>query len=421
MTPPTAAQPSRWPRAARSRSRVTPTDDEGLARVEITLRNNTTGEHLAADGTWSTTVQAGWYRIIARSTSTGGTTTGPTRRRSTSPRAATRSPCEAVDDLGLETSSNMQGRLTIDARASRVTRRRTALINPTRHPERRDRAAPEPGRHGDRRQGRAERAGVDPGERQQPVPAGQRLARPPTFCARDAVLGDTRMGPAPPGRSRRSTCRARATTPSRRSPTTRRVSRTPRPPVRRPATRSTRVTCRRRWCRTSCSPARMRCSPTARSSISGRVEDDRQIAQAQVAIVDSAGPLHELERHLHQHQCELAYRVPQLARLAGIELQLHDPGHPGGRVPGPGARIDQHGFMTNPPAEATNITVNTPANNPPVADFTYTCAENVCSFDARIVDRREHPDVDLLVELRPGHGQRCGRRRRPTRPPAPSR
>ena len=38
-------------------------DDEELARVEIQLRNNTTGERLAADGTWNNTVQAGWYRI----------------------------------------------------------------------------------------------------------------------------------------------------------------------------------------------------------------------------------------------------------------------------------------------------------------------------------------------------------------------
>ncbi len=37
----------------------TATDDEGLHDVTITLQNNTTGEELAADGTWGTNVQRG--------------------------------------------------------------------------------------------------------------------------------------------------------------------------------------------------------------------------------------------------------------------------------------------------------------------------------------------------------------------------
>ena len=40
------------------------------------------------------------------------------------------------------------------------------------------------------------------------------------------------------------------------------------------------------------------------------------------------GPVHELERRLHQQQPELANSVPQQPGLAGLELLLHQPGDP---------------------------------------------------------------------------------------------
>ena len=82
--------------------------------------------------------------------------------------------------------------------------------------------------------------------------------------------------------------------------------------------------------------------------ISGRVLDDRQIAEAEVAVVDSLGQLHELERNVHEHQCQLAQRIPQLSWVAGIQLQLHDPGHPERRVPGPCSWHRQPRFHDEP-------------------------------------------------------------------------
>ena len=35
------------------------------------------------------------------------------------------------------------------------------------------------------------------------------------------------------------------------------------------------------------------------------------------------------------------------------------------------------------PRIATGVTVTQPSNNPPVASFTYTCNQNVCTFDGR--------------------------------------
>ena len=42
----------------------TATDDEGLANVEVSFRNSTTGESLAADGTWAVQ-SSGWFRVTA--------------------------------------------------------------------------------------------------------------------------------------------------------------------------------------------------------------------------------------------------------------------------------------------------------------------------------------------------------------------
>jgi PKD repeat protein len=44
--------------------------------------------------------------------------------------------------------------------------------------------------------------------------------------------------------------------------------------------------------------------------------------------------------------------------------------------------VDHHGFETDPPAERT-ASVTSPPNDPPVAAFTYSCDENVCTFDGR--------------------------------------
>ena len=41
----------------------TANDTDDLVNVEISLRNNTTREQLASDGTWGTDVIGGWYRI----------------------------------------------------------------------------------------------------------------------------------------------------------------------------------------------------------------------------------------------------------------------------------------------------------------------------------------------------------------------
>ena len=45
--------------------------------------------------------------------------------------------------------------------------------------------------------------------------------------------------------------------------------------------------------------------------------------------------------------------------------------------------VDVHDQVMNPHRTSTDIVVTQPSNLPPVPSFTYTCNQNVCTFDGR--------------------------------------
>jgi PKD repeat protein len=121
----------------------------------------------------------------------------------------------------------------------------------------------------------------------------------------------------------------------------------------------------------------------SRIFVSGRLEDDQQIAQAQVAIRNGAGQ--------YMSSSGTFTSTTQSWRTAF----LNSPGSPGSNFsyttpPIPSGSytvlvrgVDQHGFTTPVPSER-NVTVSAPPDNlPPVAAFTYSCTANVCTFDGR--------------------------------------
>ena len=92
----------------------TATDDEGLNFVTISLRNSTTRENLSAGCSWGVDVQAGNCRISPAS-NLSGTTYNWSYTTPFNLRAGTYSfSVQATDDLGLTTSSNDRGELTIN-------------------------------------------------------------------------------------------------------------------------------------------------------------------------------------------------------------------------------------------------------------------------------------------------------------------
>ncbi|WP_280530158.1 PKD domain-containing protein [Nocardioides dongkuii] len=114
MTPPFAANPVNVEPGGRITFAGTAADDEGLKNVEITLRNNSTGERLSADGSWGANVSAGNHRISP--VDIGGSTynwswTTPFNLTPGSYAFTVR----ATDDDDLSTSSTNQGRLTVNA------------------------------------------------------------------------------------------------------------------------------------------------------------------------------------------------------------------------------------------------------------------------------------------------------------------
>ena len=92
----------------------TASDDSSLQNVEITLRNSTTRENLGADGTWGINVAAGNHRISPVDINAPTYNWSYTTPFNLSPGTYSFT-VRATDDDGFTTSSSNQGRLTINA------------------------------------------------------------------------------------------------------------------------------------------------------------------------------------------------------------------------------------------------------------------------------------------------------------------
>jgi PKD repeat protein len=116
--------------------------------------------------------------------------------------------------------------------------------------------------------------------------------------------------------------------------------------------------------------------------VSGRAEDDQEMARVEVAVQNAQG------RYLSAAGTFVSASPSYRATF------LTSPGTPGSNfswtspVVAAGAYtvtirgVDQHGLVTtDPPVRHVSVTI--PANNPPVASFTTSCTSNVCTFDAR--------------------------------------
>ncbi len=114
MTPPFAVPTLNVEPGGRMTFAGTASDDEGLKDVEISLRNSSTGENLGNDGTWGTQVSAGNFRVSPVNIS--GSTFNWTYTTPFNLTPGTYSfTVRATDDIGLTTSSTNQGRLSINA------------------------------------------------------------------------------------------------------------------------------------------------------------------------------------------------------------------------------------------------------------------------------------------------------------------
>ena len=117
MTPPTAAPTYTVTPGGPLTFSGTANDTDDLVNVEISLRNNTTREQLAADGTWGTDVIGDWHRISPDQHQRHQLQLDLPTPFNLTPGQYSFS-VRATDEIGLTTSSTNQGRLTVNAQVA---------------------------------------------------------------------------------------------------------------------------------------------------------------------------------------------------------------------------------------------------------------------------------------------------------------
>jgi hypothetical protein len=379
------------------------TDDEGLNSVEIQLRNSTTREQLATDGSWGTDVQSGWYRISPNNLN--GSSYNWSYTTPFNLRAGTHSfSVRAVDDLGLSTSSNMQGRLTINVQVPGDVPPNATLSVTGTQPNQSDFQLDLAGTATD------DFGVASVGVSIEDQDSSRYLQPNGTLSANFALLPATLASSGPgvtsttwtlsvtvPGPGDYSVTAFAFDTADQQDPSqSGATARYPTYPNDQPPAMVENLF----------SPSNGAVFTESRILVSGRVEDDQQIAQAQVAIRNAAG--------LYMNSSGQFSGTSQSWRTAF----LNSPGSPGSNFaytspPIPAGMytvfargVDQHGFTTTPPYERT-VEVQAPAGNlPPVASFTYTCEQNVCTFDGRSSTDENAPT--LLYSWSFGNGSGSG-------------
>ncbi|MEO8425415.1 MAG: PKD domain-containing protein, partial [Actinomycetota bacterium] len=378
MIPPTAIAPLTMAPGSPVTFSGSATDDESLHDVTVSLSNSATGERLAADGTWGVNVQAGLHRIspldISGSTYNWSYTT-PFNLTSGTYSFTVR----ASDDLGLTTASSNQGRLTINVQVPgdafpNATINPTGTVNGVQV------------LHLDLAGGATDDIGVSAVRVTVRELDSSRYVQPNgTLSAAAAYLDATLGSPGatsttwtlsldlPTQGTYAVTAFAYDTSNQQNPSTSGATSRYPIYPGDLPPTVTDNLY----------SPEEGTVFTDGRIFVSGRVEDDQQIAQAQVAIRNGLG------------QYMSSTGAFTSTTVSWRSAFLNSPGSPGSNfsyttptIP-PGSYavfargIDQHGFATLVPPQR-NVTVEGFTSNlPPVANFTYSCVANVCSFDGR--------------------------------------
>ena len=377
MNPPTSTAPlTRAPGSPLTFS-GSATDDEGLNFVEITLRNSATRENLAADGTWGTDVQAGDYRIATglNGTSYNWSYTTPFNLRPGTYTFTVR----ATDDLGLTTSSANQGRLTINVQVPGDAFPNGTITPTGTQPQVQALHLDLAGAATDDIGVSAVRVTVEEQD------SGRYLQANGSLAAAYSLLNATLSSPnatstnwtlsvdLPTQGDYAVTAFAYDTSDQQDPSTTGATSRYPvypgdTPPV---------------FVDGLFSPPEGTAFTDSRIVVSGRVEDDQQIASAQVAIRNSLGQYMSSSGTFTSTTQSWRTAFLNSPGSPGSNFSYTSPAIPSGAYTVFARGVDQHGFTTLVPIER-NVTVSAPAGNlAPVASFTYSCTQNDCSFDGR--------------------------------------
>ena len=355
----------------------TAVDDANLKDVEISLRS-TNREQLASDGTWGSNVSAGWYRVSPLNvdgTSFDWTWTTPF---SLTPGQYTFS-VRATDDLGLTTSTTNQGRLTVNAQVpgdafpdGRLSFTGTDSSIEVLHLDLAGTATDDVGVQGVR----VSLQDQDTGRYLQPD--GTMAA---AFATRNATLA------SPGATSTAWTLPVDLPTKGDYAVTAYAFDTSGQQDI-----STSGATARYLvypgdldpWLSdTLASPTDGMAFTESRIVVSGRALDDVGLSQVQVAIVNSLGQYMSSSGTFTSTTESWRTAFLNSPGSPGSNYAYTTPAIPSGNYKVRVRAVDNYGQVQPVPREV-NVTVSAPAGNAaPVASFTASCAENVCSFDGR--------------------------------------
>jgi hypothetical protein len=119
-----------------------------------------------------------------------------------------------------------------------------------------------------------------------------------------------------------------------------------------------------------------------RVAISGRAEDDINIAKVETAVIDNLGRYMDYSGQFLSTTPSWRTAFLNSPGSLGSNFSYTTPVLPAGTYTVLARPID-HKDQIGDVRQANNVIVNLPANSPPVAAATFSCTQNVCSFDGR--------------------------------------
>ncbi|HVG65192.1 MAG TPA: PKD domain-containing protein [Actinomycetota bacterium] len=378
MTPPTAAPALTVTPGSPVTFRGTANDTDDLVNVEISLRNNTTREQLASDGTWGTDVVQGWYRISPSNINNPSFNWSYTTAFNLNPGQYSFS-VRATDEIGLTTSSTNQGRLTINAQVAgdafpdgRLSFTGTDASIEVLHLDLAGTATDDKGVAAVR----VALEDQDTGRYVQPngTMAAAFATLNATLASPNATSTTWTLGVDLPTKGEFAvTAFAFDTVGQQDTSTTGATARYLVYPGDLDPTLS----------ETLFSPTEGTAFTEARIFVSGRAEDDTAMGEVEVAVVNSAGQYMSSSGNFTSTSQSWRSAFLNSPGTPGSNFSYTTPVIPSGAYTVRARAIDAYGQVQAVPRDV-HVTVTAPAGNvAPVASFTTSCSQNVCGFDGR--------------------------------------
>ena len=357
----------------------TASDDEGLKDVEITLRNSSTGENLGADGTWGTGISAGAHRISPVNISGSNYNWTYTTPFNLSP-GTYPFTVRATDDEDLTTATVNRGSLTVNAQyagdlAPDGTMAFTAPTDKSPTINLAGSATDDVGLESvrvslqDRDTGRYLQAN---GSMAAAIAFRNADLTPPSGTSASWSLPAITL---PSGGNWRFTAITFDT----------RGQQDPSPAVGNyrfyPGDGLPTLS------ETLGQPVSGTSFTDGKIVVTGRAEDAPDIyagiARVEIAVVNSVGQYMSSTGTFTSTTASYRTAFLNSPGSVGSNYSYTTPVIPAGTYSVIVRSVDVHDQIMDPPRVSTGIEVSSPSNNPPVASFTYTCNQNVCTFDGR--------------------------------------